>query len=76
MRNKTASAPDGVDKGRLISSGVKHILDLMNLILEKARLPNEMKRFIMHLIPKPEDSLDPSNRRPISVGDFLRRVLS
>ena len=32
--DKTASAPDGVDKGRLMSSGVKPILDLMNIILD------------------------------------------
>ena len=32
--DKTASAPDGVEKGRLMSSVVKPILDLMNLILD------------------------------------------
>ena len=76
LKNKTASGPDRVDKGRLTSSGIGPILELMNLILEKSRLPSELKRFIMHLIPKSEGAVDPSNYRPISVGDLVRRILS
>ena len=75
IKNNTTPGPDQVNKSKVFSSGIDPITKLLNVFLSKSRIPKSSKRSTMFLIPKSDNAVAPSDHRPISVGDLVKRIL-
>ena len=76
VSRSAAAGPDGVTKKTFRQSDHPILADLFSRFLEMRMVPRSLKRFTMHLLPKREGATEPSDHRPLNIGNLLRRLFS
>ena len=76
VSGSSAAGPDGIKKGALMKVDTDVIVDIFNKFLDLGKVPSSLKQFKMHLLPKKEGATEPSDHRPLNVGNLMRRLFS
>ena len=71
-----ATGVDNISLRDIRKMPVDELAEWFNLFLLQGALPRVLKRFRTTLIPKKKNPTRPSEFRPISVGSFVRRLLT
>ncbi|OMJ64992.1 hypothetical protein SteCoe_40045 [Stentor coeruleus] len=78
LGNKKATGPDGIPS-ELVKYGGKPMMSLMMHLMENilntGRVPIEMKREYVVLIPKKKDSKQPQDMRPITLINSIYKLI-